>query len=170
MSQLTIRPTGAGDETNQVPVGGANWQNVDEEFADDATTYNNTDDSVTEKRDLYTMGDCGLAAGTTINWIRIYMRVNNSGSYGSAKTAIKSGGTVYEGGAVGLSGSWTTSYTQYTTIGGAAITPAMIDAMQGGCSIIAGEGKGDVSGNTQTYILVDYTLTAAGKVQGHVLG
>ncbi len=174
MSQLTIRPSDAGDETNQwfqdTGAPGDNRSSVDEAVHDDDATRNGAEPGCTDDqwyRDLYAMENCGLAAGTTINFIDVYMFINTNSGYG--KTAIKSGGVVYEGSEQQSAAVYAAKFTHYTTIGGAAITPAMIDAIQAGSSLKKA-GKANYARNTQTYIVVDYTLAAAGKVQAHVLG
>ena len=74
MSQLTIRPMTAGEETQQwyqdSGAPGNNYLNVDESNHDDDATRNGAEAGCIDDqwyRDLYAMENCGLPAGTTIN-------------------------------------------------------------------------------------------------------
>jgi hypothetical protein len=153
MSQLFIYPSSAGDETNQTPYPTvANYLNIDEVTPDDFATFNYSISG--SLRDLYQMQNTGLPSDTIINWIRVYMRILTAG-YGTAKTAIKSGGVVYEGKTETTPGVWEEKYTHYTTIGGSAITVAMLDSIQAGCTL-HGLSKSELVHNTRTRILIDY--------------
>jgi hypothetical protein len=78
----TLRPNGAGDETNigdQYPTSGAHWDKVDEVTPDEASTYVGTYNSAYQ-RDLYNLADHIEGAGT-INFVKVYTRCNASGEY-----------------------------------------------------------------------------------------
>lgn len=161
MATVYIRPTGAGDETNigaQVPASSSHWDKVDEVTPDDATTtvY---DTSGSYTRDLYALAD--LVYLGTINWIKVWARCLLSSSCG-AKTAIKTGGTAYDGSAFHTSGSWANSSTQYLTNpqAGGAWTWTQINALQAGVSLQSVYVKTwDYAYCTQVYVEIDYNLS-----------
>jgi hypothetical protein len=73
----TLRPDGAGDETaisSQAPLSGAHWDKVDEETADDLSTYISTT-STSYQRDLYNISD--HTGSGTINSVTVYSRYAN---------------------------------------------------------------------------------------------
>lgn len=116
-STLILRPDGVGSKTeiaSRVPDGGeANWEDVDEEVADDATSYIFTT-ATSYEEDLYHLTINSIAG--SINYIRVYFRAQSSWS-NYAKTAIKTHGVIYNGSEQNVSngGVWTNYYTQYNT-------------------------------------------------------
>lgn len=91
----TLRPNGAGDETNIDLVNGAatHWQAVNDD-SDATWVYNN---SVAYQRDLYALANKTYTA--KISSVVVYFRIRTvtAGAIASAKPAIKIGGTVYDG-------------------------------------------------------------------------
>jgi len=157
MSQITLRPTGAGDETNipaQVPDSGYHFDKMDEVVADDAATIVSSAAAAIWYRDLYAMAD--TSQGGTINWVRVYMRVY-AAIEGYARTALKSGSTVYEGSVISAPQAWTDYYTQYATMDGVAWTWAKVNAAQAGLSLAGTDAKLSGSSGTQTWLVVDFT-------------
>jgi len=153
MATLYLRPTAAGDETNiasQCPDETYHWDKVDEASPDDNTTYVATS-NVAYERDLYTLED--VSQSGAINWIKIWAR--GAAVSGAIRTAIKTGGTAYDGSDNSISGStWTDCSTQYTTNpqAGGAWTWTQLNALQAGVSIAA-------AWCTQVYVEVDYAAT-----------
>ena len=172
----TLRPNAAGDETalSKNGSGGSNYDRVDEEVADDATTYVYTTSTI-YKRDLYNLPAHSVGSGT-INFIKIYFRVAASSFYGAfAKPVQKSGSTVTEGTEVS---TYLTSYTTYSEqwntnpATGVAWTWDDIDALQIGVAL---HGPGTYSAYcTQVYVEVNYTynpgdfnLTNVAEIAGY---
>lgn len=75
MAELILRPNGEGaaNEHKQLPDSGEHWEKVDEEVADDSTSYVYGLD-ITGSVDLYTIEAHGLPPGTIINKITIHGR------------------------------------------------------------------------------------------------
>jgi len=166
MATEILRPNAAGDETgisSQYPASGAHWEQVDEEVADDNSTYI-YESSTSYKRDLYNLPAHSEGSGT-INSITIYFRCRRSPGAGVsyAKPSLKSDGTITDGTEVSLSSTIWGDFSQTWTTNpadSAAWEWADIDALQIGVSL----KKGAVSAYcTQVYVEVDYTLTATGK-------
>jgi hypothetical protein len=159
MAQIILRPTGAGAETNiptQFPTTTYHWDKVDEATADDATTYVASQNSTSYVRDLYALATTSQAG--TINWVRVYIRVYALAGY--AKTALKSGTTVYDGAPQTLPQEvWTEYYTEYATMDGVAWTWAKVNAAQSGVSLAGTGDKGSGGQCTQSWLVVDYTET-----------
>jgi len=161
MATETLRPTGAGDETNIQTVTGAatHWEAVDDTgTGDDATTnvVHNTDNVYA--RDLYAMANSAIASGT-INSVTIYIKHEGIAAY--SRTVLKTNGTVYESGNLTTSGDdvWEYNSTVYTTNPqtGLAWTWAEIDAMQVGVgNFRSPTQQGRI---TQVYAVVDYTIS-----------
>jgi hypothetical protein len=90
-----LRPNTSGDETNIASVSGAtnHWEAVDEEVADDLSTYVYTS-ATNYERDLYNITDHSEGSGA-ISSITVYARCYWSGgqspNQASIKIAIKSG-------------------------------------------------------------------------------
>jgi hypothetical protein len=138
-STTYIRPTGVGDETSisaQYPDSTYHYDKVDEETSDDAATTVSESGSAF-LRDLYDLAD--LIYLGTINYIKVWMRINGGNATCAAKTSIKTGGTVYNGSSVSSSGAWLNSSTQYTNfpgVGGGAWTWEQINALQAGVCLL----------------------------------
>lgn len=155
MATETLRPNASGDETNiasQQPTSGAHWDKVDEAVADDFSTFLWTTNQFYE-RDLY---DIPASSGSgTINFIKIYFRATCGGE-GYARSALKVGGTAYNGSAKTLTGDFET-YSQQYTVNPADSQPfewADIDAMQIGVSMRSPDSEAMC---TQVYVEIDYT-------------
>lgn len=157
MATLYLRPNAAGDETNlehQYPDSDYHWDKVDEATPDEATTCIYTH-SGTYLRDLYGLED--TAETGTINWIKVWMRCfSNGANQGRGKTAISTGGTVYDGSEEIVTWTWTDYSTQYTTNPKteATWTWEELNALQAGVSLYVGFSYGAYC--TQVYIEVDY--------------
>ncbi len=155
----TLRPNAAGDETSipsQYPASTYHWDKVDEEVADDDTTfvYNAAEESWT--RDLYALPDHSVGSGT-INKITIYLRIHRQYSDDLVRACLKTGGTVYESGNLGsTTGSWHLVSWEQTTNPktSAAWTWDDIDALQIGANIYSDSGLTKV---TQVYVVIPYT-------------
>jgi hypothetical protein len=159
---LILRPNAAGDETNiiyQDPAGGAHWDKVDETTPDETTTVYLSYVNASYYRDLYNVENTSLSG--TINWVKVWVRAENAygitGSY--AKTALKTGGTVYESSEVALTTSYTDYYIQYATNPktGGSWTWDDINNLQAGVSLKAGGGYHQSPFCTQVYVEVNYT-------------
>jgi hypothetical protein len=167
MAIETLRPNGAGSETNipgAVPdTGEAHWEDVDEAVADDGTTYvvNNTTDYL---RDLYALP--AYSGSGTINKITVYCRARCNGTdpayYAYMKISCRSDATTTDGEELTLHpdddpGYWKT-WSKEWALNPADSQPwewADIDALEIG----ANTKKGDQSLKlTQLYVEVDYTL------------
>jgi hypothetical protein len=154
---------GVGTTTQLTAVGDTpNWKCVDEETADDDTTYVYRVESgfyTSSKYDTYAIQNHSLGSGT-INSVTIYIRCKMSGSPYSthwAKTAIRTHDTNYYGSQNNLGTSYVNYNTQYTTnpYTGSAWTWDEVDAMEAGVQL-----AGDVSLQsrcTQVWVVVDYT-------------
>lgn len=157
MSQLILRPTGAGDETSipiQYPDSGYHWDKVDEIVSDDMATYVASSVDAQWFRDLYALADTSQTG--IINWVRAYIRVYAAA--GSARTALKSGSTVYDGAVqTPTPGSWIEYHTQYDTMDGVAWTWAKVNAAQAGQSLTGTGAKESGINCTQAWLVVDFT-------------
>jgi len=154
---VILRPNAAGDETN-IPgasPGGNHWDMVDDVTPDNDGTLVYTLYVNTYKRDLYALSN--HTGSGTINWIKVWIRSRGDPTAARAKTAIKTGGTVYEGSEIALTTSYTNYYTQYTTnpYTGLPWTWSDLDALQAGTSIH--DGGVTYSRCTQVYVEVNYT-------------
>lgn len=159
MTTAYIRPTAAGDETSiasQLPDSGAHWDKVDEATADGDTTKVFAVGTVYQ-RDLYNLANPELSG--TINWIKAWI-VCKELYTGFAKTAIKTGETVYDGSEQALTTSYANYSTQYTTNPktGVAWTWDDLDALQAGVSLKTNGEKGDAANCTQVFVEIDYTV------------
>jgi hypothetical protein len=168
MSTLYLRPNAAGDETNiapQYPGTGAHWDKVDEETPDDLDSYVYTV-SAEYQRDLYHLGDTPQTG--TINWIKVWIRCMKAWGASYAKTAIKTGGEVFDGSEVTL-GEWENYSTQYTTNpqAGGAWTWEQLNALQAGVSLKDISALGAFC--TQVYVEIDCIVTASSSVAIGVL-
>jgi hypothetical protein len=170
---LTLRPSGAGAETNLHKTGAAtNWQCVDEETPDEATTtvYSPEEASSSYIRDLYNLPASGGSG--TINKITVYAR----GYYPhytldlGMKTVVKSGGTIDESVVHKIDSTWTTFSDEW------ALNPddseawewADIDALQIGVALYD-RMDGWYEHCTQVYVEVDYEPPAGGS-RGYIIG
>lgn len=102
-----LRPNGAGTYTDFTPSAGSNYQNVDETYPDDDTTYN--DGASVGNQDSYALGDLSSPTGTTIHGVKsqITVRKTDAGTM-QAKLLTRAGTTDDLGDAITLSDSFTT--------------------------------------------------------------
>jgi hypothetical protein len=152
----TLRPNAAGDETALAKWSvDYNWQAVDEEVADETTTYVYNNTSLGYLRDLYNLPAHSIGSGT-INFIKIYFRCKYTSSQGYAKPSLKSDSTVTDGTEITLTTSWVTYSQQWDTnpADSQAWEWTDIDALQIGVSLRrTGTGWAQC---TQVYVEVDY--------------
>ncbi len=160
MSTLILRPNAAGDLTENAGYHSPNYGEVDEEVADDSTTYVRTT-SVwpTYKKDLYNLPNHTTEYGI-INSITIYFRGMGDASYACYfKPFLKSDSTETEG-TLQYPTTWET-FSQTWTINpadSAAWEWADIDALQIGVSMCQSAAGGATEVRcTQVYVEVDYT-------------
>ncbi len=158
MATLYLRPSAAGGETNiasQYPGSGSHYDKVDESFPDDYAAYVYTA-ATGYQRDLYQLENTSQTG--TINWIKVWVRCVALAS-GYCRTAIKTGGTVYEGTQQSVSMSWANYSTQYAENPNTeeAWTWDDLNALQAGVSLK--EGSILNTNCTQVYIEVDYTAS-----------
>ena len=103
-----VRPDGDGNYTDFDPSAGSNYENVDETYPDDDTTYNDSQDVAAGEQDSYAMESLDVL-GTTIHGVKdqITVRKTDSGAR-SAKILTVQGGSDYLGDTIVLSDSFTT--------------------------------------------------------------
>lgn len=164
-----LRPNGAGDETGisgQHPSSGSHYDKVDEEESDgnDTFLYPGLPGSIPGslwERDLFELEDAGLSSA--ILGVKVYFvarRANDGISTVTAKAAIKTHGTVYEGDEKTLTTSWglfsqTWELNPFT---GSAWTPSEIDDLQAGVALKSQQYfvYGSYASCTQLYAAVTY--------------
>lgn len=162
----TLRPNAPGDVAELTPypgIGEANWENVDEAEADDASTYNYIGGLYTYT-DLYNVADPTFDDGATINNVTVYWRCRNAGaSFVKGYYGIKSGVTESWSNLTTFGGSYDNYNTVYTTDPNTSVawTKAAITALQVGVKIISADDAG--ISVTQIYVVVDYTPAAVAK-------
>ncbi len=157
----TLRPTAAGDTTgisSQEPDSGAHWDKVDDETADDLSTYIYTS-STSYEIDLYNISNHSEGAGT-INSVTVFSRFSgDTGRTGYAKAIIKTHDMTYEGNAESQTGTTFADESYTWTINpntSSAWTWNEIDALQAGVSLRGSSGYNAYC--TQVYVVVDYTV------------
>lgn len=102
----TIRPTGAGNQTDFTPSTGSNWENVDDTTPDDDSTYNYHAPQGLPGTDLFTMGDLTTISGSIFGIQPIiYTRKDDAGS-ADLYSVIRTGGTDYVGSGISLGDSY----------------------------------------------------------------
>ena len=102
-----LRPDGAGTYTQFTPSAGTNWENVDEVYPDDDTSYNQG--SNVGDKDTYALAALPAPAGTTIHGVKsqITVRKTDAGAR-ECKLLTRSGSTDDLGDTVVLSDSYLT--------------------------------------------------------------
>lgn len=102
-----VRPDGAGTHTDFTPSAGSNYQNVDETYPDDDTTYN--DGANVNDQDSYGLPALPSPAATTIFGVKdqITVRKTDAGAM-ECKLLTVQGGSDYLGDAINLSDTFTT--------------------------------------------------------------
>jgi hypothetical protein len=154
----TLRPTGAGFETNLTPSAGANWQCVSD--GADATYVSNNLTSYL--RDLYELANSTVSSGVIVN-LGVYFRIINSATgtaYGIPELYI--GGNTYSGAAQTATTSWATKNQVYTTnpATGAGWTWNDINNLEIGVSLAATTNETRCS---EVYAVVSYTRDNPGS-------
>lgn len=143
--------------TTSVPA--THWQAVKEPRPDDGTTYISS--STSGQIDLFALPDGIVPTGTSISKVKVYVRANGGGTGRSIQIGVRSGGTNYWGTAfLPSNGVWTTYQNVWTTNpnGGAAWTPAAIDALEIGVQNAAAKSVQV----TQVYAEVEATGSSVG--------
>lgn len=160
-SNLTLRPNGAGSETNITGFSGAptHWETVDEVSPDDFTSsvY-----SSFLRRDLYALDNSGQSS-PIINSVTVYARVYSMGGGPDAGISIRTNGVTYDDTMQNLSDAvWTNINKAYTTNPNTsqAWTWTQIDALEAGIRLINSSEVG-LSYCTQVYVVVGYTILTA---------
>jgi len=165
-------PVAAGDYTSiyaQYPATGEHWDKVDEEPADELTTYITTLGSSAWMGDAFEITDFTGSADATINSVIIYIRfaANATNYTARAIPELVINGTTYSGPTA------TTTSTTFTTVfwqndinpdTGLDWTRDDINALQAGVSL-KGPNNARPSICTQVYVQVDYEFTST---QGEV--
>lgn len=97
-----IRPTGIGNTTDFSPSTGANWENVDETYPDDDSTYNYHAPQGLPGTDTFQMGDLTTISGSIFGIQPImFTRKDDAGS-AHLDSIIRTGGTDYVGSGISL--------------------------------------------------------------------
>lgn len=158
----TIRPDGAGNYSQWTPVSGFNWQMVDEDVADDATTYNSKAGDL-DYKDSFTFGN--TSGSGTINYVRIYTRYKSSFYEGAYTLFFRIDGVDYYSSNVTQTTEWATYYKEWATNPSTEATWqwAELDAIEAG---YRGRYASDFNNiyTTQLYIVVNYTQLYAPEV------
>lgn len=166
MPTETLRPNGVGTNSENTPVGDTpNWECVDEETADDDTTYVYKGNSGWA-RDTYAMQDHSVGSGT-INKVTVYIRCKEV-TIGYGRTVIRTGGSEYEGAVKALTGAWLEYNTEYATNPktGSPWTWAEVDALEAGVDLAGYLYDSRKGLCTQVWVVVDYSPVAARKIYG----
>ena len=161
----TLRPNASGDETNietQYPDTGSHYDKVDEETADDNSTYVRISSGESRwERDLYNLYNSSSSG--TINSITVYARVlTDNQTFNKYKIAIKSGTTVSESDEIYNTQGYTyeTSSETWTTnpATSSAWTWSEIDSLQAGVNLYFHSTRVNyIIRCTQIYVEVNYT-------------
>ncbi len=154
-----LRPNAAGTYTQLTPIGDtSNYLCVDEEVADDDTTYISVT-GVDEKYDTYSISNHSVGTGD-ISSVTVYVRCRSSDSNGQwAKPMVRTYDTDYYGDQTPLPESYTNLSTTWITnpSTGETWTWDEIDALEAGVRMYGGGNDGD-SRCTQVYVQVGYTV------------
>ncbi len=164
MPTVTLRPNGIGDKTELSNDGCPNnWQCVDEEVADDDTSFNkNTFNATLE--DVYTLDDLPGGVATITN-VQVYIRARKTASATcGAAPYIRTGGVEYSGGIYYFPNtSWFNRGASWALHPGTGVawTPAQVDALQAGVLISNSNFLGNQGRCTHVYVFVTYTTGIA---------
>jgi len=163
-----LRPNGPGSEKSIVyPEGETHWNLVDEEAADDDTTFiyqRYSSNSMVWGRDLFSATDHSSGSGQ-INSVTIHYRVKwyvNQLRDAWARASIRTNGSSYDGTIYQISpyNTWVNYSEEWTTnpVTGNPWTWAEIDALEIGVSLRMEYSwfLGSASGCTQVFAEVDY--------------
>ena len=176
---LILRPNGAGSETSisyQYPSSGSHYDKVDEETADDDTTYVWTDTNTLE-RDLYALQDTSQTGD--IEKIKVYWRVECYGAEQAdlcdeaqaSKPSIRTHNTIYDGSQTSHGYAVDTYYTysqEWTTnpYTGNAWTWDEINSLETGVNLYSSGLEAGEARCTQVYVEVYYsTYPTSGSFQ-----
>lgn len=159
---ITFRPNAAGDKAgvdNQFPDSGEHWDKVDEETADDDSTYI-ASDSPSWKEDLYNIPDHSTqTAGGSVNYVEAYMVCSATANVTqtSAYAHIKTNGVEDSGSSENMTTSYATYSYQWGTSPqtGSPWVWSEIDALQIGVGLRQPTG-GEFTRCTQVYTEVSY--------------
>ena len=165
----TLRPDALGAETSipyQHPDSTAHYDKVDEDSADNDTTYVYCG-GTESYRDLYALPAHSVGSGT-INSVKVYVTCRRSASgVAYCRPSLRSNTTVTDGDEQEITGSYAVYSQQWNT------NPANgnwtwddIDALQIGV-VLRNDGSSSVR-CTQVYVEIDYTPAAGwiGKICG----
>lgn len=169
MATVTLRPAGAGNETNLTPNGAAaNHGCVNEVSVDGDTTYVDLG-TIGGTKDLYTIDTNSIGGSDTINSITVYLvaRMVTTGRLmsGGVSATIRENGTTTNGLANNLTTtSYVTKSQTWTTkpSSGTAFTQTDITNLEIG--VIISQSNANNVRCTQVYVVVDYTPTGGGSV------
>jgi hypothetical protein len=159
---LNFRPNATGDENGideQFPASGAHWDKVDEETADDDSTYV-ASNSPSWKEDLYHIPNHSTqTAGGDINYVEVYMvcRATANATQDSVYVHIHTNGTGYNGATENMTPSYATYSYQWTKNPSANTTWTWdeIDNLQIGAGLRQPIG-GEYTRCTQVYAEVSF--------------
>ena len=164
---LTIRPTGAGDSTQNSKSGAdTNWECCDDTGEGDGnSTYVQAPTNAVWTLDLYALANHTIEAGAITN-VRVLARCKRIDSVltgGQYRTAMKIGGTT-DYGTAGNATSYTLVYKDYAVNpdDSAAWEWTDIDNLQAGCSLYLDQPAKDYSFGRCTQDYVEVTFTPAG--------
>lgn len=154
----TLRPNAAGSTTGLEEVVGAatHWEAVDEESADDTTSYV-YDTRASNYADTYNITNTSIPAGSTINSVTVYYRVwRNYGTSKAAGGVYLNGTTVWDSWREPSLSAWTTYSASLSRPGGGSWTQSDLDSLQVGVQLWNPDA-GHETRCTQVYAVVDYT-------------
>lgn len=101
-----IRPTGAGNQTDFTPSTGSNWENVDDTYPDEDTTYNYHAPQGLPGTDLFQMADLTTISGSIFGIQPIiFTRKDDAGS-ADLYSVIRTNSTDYVGSGISLGDSY----------------------------------------------------------------
>ena len=169
MATVTLRPAGAGNETNLTPHGVAsNYGCVNEVSVDNDSTYVDLG-TIGQTKDLYTIDTNSIGGSDTINSITVYVvaRMVTTGRLisGGVSATIRENGTTTNGVANNLTTtSYVTKSQTWTTkpSSGTAFTQTDITNLEIG--VIISQSNANNVRCTQVYVVVDYTPSGGGSV------
>lgn len=152
---LTLRPDGAGKDTDLTPIPAvANYLNVDEAVPDDDTTYVYTSYDLGEN-DIYSLGNSTYQRGP-INSVTVYAVAKETGS-GTIRLVVYTNSVRYYGDIEGLFGSYDEDDHIWTTnpSTGNPWTWDEINNLEAGVNINSNTAIVNI---TQVYVVVNYDL------------
>ncbi len=158
-----LRPDAVGADTElptQYPNEGEHWDKVDDETADESSTYVSTLFSRHWERDLYSLsGFTGVGGMETITNVTVYYRIAAAGTYDiRAMAAILTNGQVYEGPTETHFGNAFTTFShnwEFNPATNEAWTWEGINELQAGLTV-RGKSRFNPALCTQVYVVVDY--------------